>query len=93
MGAPQTEYQGSALDVSSPTNPLLVPIDFSPCSRSALRHACLLGEQLGATIDVVHIWAAPLYIAPDMSLEAPEGPGPTLWQYARIGVSREEPAR
>ena len=68
---------------------ILVPVDFSPCSRSALRHACLLGELLGATIDVVHIWPAPSYIEPHMALEAPEGPGPTLWQYARIGASRD----
>jgi nucleotide-binding universal stress UspA family protein len=68
---------------------ILVPVDFSPCSMSALRYACQLGELLGATIDVVHVWAAPSYIGPHMALEATEGPGPTLWQYARVGAARD----
>lgn len=45
MSAPKTEDQGSALDVSSPANCLLVPIDFSSASRDAFTFAMRLSRQ------------------------------------------------
>jgi universal stress protein A len=43
---------------------ILVPIDFSTCSRAALRFAVDLAQKLGAEIDVLHIWEAPTVVAP-----------------------------
>jgi nucleotide-binding universal stress UspA family protein len=41
---------------------ILVPIDYSPCSRTALRFAVDLAERYGATLDVVHVWDRPSYV-------------------------------
>ena len=35
---------------------LLVAIDFSDCSKEALRRADGMAKALGASIDVVHVW-------------------------------------
>jgi universal stress protein A len=34
---------------------ILVPVDFSPCSRKALQYAIPLAKQFGATVTVVHV--------------------------------------
>jgi nucleotide-binding universal stress UspA family protein len=39
-----------------PIKRILVPIDFSPCSRAALEHAAWLAELFDASIDVLHVW-------------------------------------
>jgi nucleotide-binding universal stress UspA family protein len=38
---------------------ILVPVDFSSCSRSALSHALSLGAQLGAALHVLHVTDVP----------------------------------
>lgn len=40
---------------------ILVPIDFSDCSRAALAQALFLAEQFGATIDVLHVAEVPWF--------------------------------
>jgi hypothetical protein len=52
----------------SPSRPMnikriLVPIDYSPCSRVALRLAAELGQRFGAALDVVHVWDRPSYVS------------------------------
>jgi nucleotide-binding universal stress UspA family protein len=44
---------------------LLVPVDFSACSRAALEYALFLGERFGASIDVLHVWDRPHGIGPE----------------------------
>ena len=39
-----------------PIRKILVPVDFSSCSRSALEHAVWLADEIGASIDVLHVW-------------------------------------
>ena len=36
---------------------ILVPVDFSPCSRAALEYAEDFAESLGASVDLLHVWA------------------------------------
>jgi nucleotide-binding universal stress UspA family protein len=38
---------------------LLVPVDFSPCSRAALDYAAFLGQRWSAELDVLHVWSPP----------------------------------
>jgi len=68
---------------------ILVPVDFSPCARAALDYAYFLGEQLGAAIEVIHVWHPPRYIGPDTALEVFAEPRNTQWEYARADVSKE----
>ena len=41
---------------------ILVPVDYSSCSRSALGFAAELAQRFGATLDVVHVWDRPSYV-------------------------------
>lgn len=40
---------------------ILVPVDFSDCSRAALSHALSLAEQVGAVVDVLHVAEVPSF--------------------------------
>lgn len=42
---------------------ILAPIDYSPNSRTSLDYASQLALELGASIDIVHVWDRPSYIA------------------------------
>ncbi|HZU96273.1 MAG TPA: universal stress protein [Planctomycetota bacterium] len=42
---------------------ILVPVDFSTCSKQALEYAVELAERYtGSSIDVLHVWEPPRYI-------------------------------
>lgn len=47
---------------------ILVPIDFSDCSRDALIYALSLAESLGASLEALHVVAPPPYVPLDMAL-------------------------
>jgi universal stress protein A len=69
---------------------LLVPVDFSERSAAALAYATELAARLGATIDVIHVWEPPAYVAPDMMISlAEEANQRTLVELARSEVSTE----
>ena len=40
-------------------NRILVPVDFTDPSRAALRYAAVLGAEVGASVDVLHVWHPP----------------------------------
>jgi hypothetical protein len=42
---------------------ILVPVDYSACSRGALRFAVELGRHFDGTLDVVHVWDRPSYVS------------------------------
>jgi universal stress protein A len=42
---------------------ILVPVDYSSCSRAALRLAAQLAQRFQATLDVVHVWDRPSYVS------------------------------
>src|ERR1041384_7548139 len=42
---------------------ILVGVDYSSCSRAALRFALDLAERLAARLDVVHVWDRPSYVS------------------------------
>jgi len=42
---------------------ILVPVDYSACSRSALRLAAELAQRLGGALEVLHVWNRPSYVS------------------------------
>jgi nucleotide-binding universal stress UspA family protein len=50
---------------------ILVPVDFSPPSRAAVRYAGQLAQELGATIDLLHIWRPPTFIPAGLMVVVP----------------------
>jgi nucleotide-binding universal stress UspA family protein len=50
---------------------ILVPVDYSPCSRAALRFAVELAQRFEATLDIVHCWDRPSYVS-DVSMTTTE---------------------
>jgi nucleotide-binding universal stress UspA family protein len=61
---------------------ILVPIDFSSCSRVALGKAAELAKSFGAAVDLVHVWEAPAFVAPE-AMVGVAGSSQTLSQLAR----------
>jgi nucleotide-binding universal stress UspA family protein len=51
-------------------NRILVPVDFSESSHAALEFAGLIGAQLGAKIDVLHVWSPPEEVESKLELLA-----------------------
>jgi nucleotide-binding universal stress UspA family protein len=48
---------------------ILVPVDFSDCSRAALQYAIHFGNALkAATLDVLHVWQAPSFLEPEAKI-------------------------
>ncbi|MCC6215990.1 MAG: universal stress protein [Polyangiaceae bacterium] len=62
---------------------ILVATDFSECSQLALRAACELGSKLGATVDVVHVWEMPAFVAPDLVVASAGTDTETLLAHTR----------
>lgn len=47
---------------------ILLPVDFSDCSRAALRHATFIGDEFGSEIHVLHVWDIPGHLRPDLTV-------------------------
>jgi nucleotide-binding universal stress UspA family protein len=68
---------------------ILVPVDFSPCSRAALDYAVELAEQTRASVDVLHV-AEPRYAGPpEALLLAPDAAGGQAWGQPRADMFHE----
>lgn len=68
---------------------ILVPIDFSACSRAALEYAESLAERFGATIDLIYVWEVPPYIPPESMVGVPGHDTQTLVQVAHQNAEQE----
>lgn len=68
---------------------ILVPVDFSPCSRAALDYAVFLSERIGATIDVLHVWEPPQHAAPEMFVLWHQDSHLTLSEFAESEAAQE----
>jgi nucleotide-binding universal stress UspA family protein len=65
----------------------LVGVDFSECSRLALRRAAELAAAVGAELDVVHVWQVPAFLSPDAMI------GQTPQQLQNLAHITEQQAR
>lgn len=69
---------------------ILVPIDFSTCSRQALAHAVELSERyFGAWIDVLHVWEPPRFVGADTPVLGLGKTATTIEQIARVETMKE----
>ena len=50
---------------------ILVPIDFSPASKRALRYACTLAERFDASIHLMHVLYNPYMMGAFMDVYGP----------------------
>jgi nucleotide-binding universal stress UspA family protein len=71
---------------------ILVPLDFSECSRVALERAVALAAAVGASVEVLHVAETPAMVSPDLMVTIPNQPSQTITQWvlqeAEKGVNR-----
>jgi len=68
---------------------ILVPTDFSEGSRTALDYAMFMARQVGARLELLHVWEAPYYLLQDAMLSLPGQAPQPLGRYARDLAQRE----
>ena len=68
---------------------ILVPVDFSACSAKALGCAASFAKLFGASVDVLHVWEPPRYVAPELMVQVPSYPDQTVAQFARTEAAKE----
>ncbi len=71
---------------------VLVPVDLSDCSTAAVDYGAFLGRELGAQIDVLHVWSPPAELAHmmrDLTVTDPEGRKGALAQVIRTWAGRK----
>ncbi|QSQ15774.1 universal stress protein [Myxococcus landrumensis] len=68
---------------------ILVPVDLSEGSRSVVDYALHLASPFGASVDVVHAWEPPQYVAPDLLVAAPGWNSLSLEQVAMETANKE----
>ena len=49
---------------------ILVPVDFSDASRAALEYATELARAFDGSMDILHVWEAPIYVTQATPLES-----------------------
>jgi nucleotide-binding universal stress UspA family protein len=72
-----------------PIKKILVPTDFSDCSREALDYAVGLARTVGASIEVLYVWQLPSYIGPEAALLGTGGNGLPIATYIRQEAAAE----
>lgn len=68
---------------------ILVPTDFSEGSRAALSYAKFMAREVGARLELLHVWEAPYYLLQDAMLSLPGQAPQPLGRYARDLAQRE----
>lgn len=72
--------------VMSTIRRILVPVDFSECSRAAFDQAVEIGRRFEAEVDVLHVWEAPTFVPADVVVAANAN---SLMELARTSAERD----
>ncbi len=62
-------------------NRILVPVDFSDCSREAASLALSWSTSFKASVTVLHAWQTPHFVSPDLMVSLPDEPGRPFLDY------------
>ncbi|RKH07563.1 universal stress protein [Corallococcus praedator] len=68
---------------------ILVPVDLKDGSRSVVEYAMQLARPFGATVDIIHAWEPPQYVAPDLLVASPGWDAQSLETMARDTAGKE----
>ncbi|HEX8820530.1 MAG TPA: universal stress protein [Archangium sp.] len=68
---------------------ILVPVDLMEGSRTILDYAVQLARPFNASIEVMHAWEPPQYVAPDLLVAAP-GWNPQSLEKTALEAARKE---
>ena len=68
---------------------ILVPVDYSNCSRESLRFAVGLAQKLQASLDVVHVWDRPSYVSDALLVTHPDRSSGSLVDFIRNNAQRD----
>ena len=68
---------------------ILVPVEYSDHCRTALEYAGGLAAQLGASIDVIHVWERPSFVPDSLVVAEPGQAARSLIELIREGAERE----
>ena len=70
------------------TKKLLVPVDFSDCSKAALAYAAHFGKALAVdSVDVMHVWQPPRFVGPDTRVQSTEGAELSLIEFVKTAAA------
>jgi nucleotide-binding universal stress UspA family protein len=72
---------------AAPIHRILVPVDFSPCSRAALEYAAELADRNDAKVEVLHVHEPAPYVGPSVLAMMPSPP--RRWDETQGDVLRE----
>ncbi len=61
---------------------ILVPVDFSECSKRALNQALVLAERFDSSIELLHVYEPP-YSVGDAIIHRPDSPSMSMQDYIR----------
>jgi len=68
---------------------ILVPVDYSECSRAALRAALEIAQKFGSSIEVVHVWDRPTYVSDVLMVGGQGHPQKSLVDLIRENAERD----
>jgi universal stress protein A len=68
---------------------ILVPVDYSDCSRAALAVAAEVAKTFGAALDVVHVWDRPAYASDTVMVRHPNGEARSLVEMVQENARAE----
>lgn len=68
---------------------ILVPVDFSPCSQTALDYAVFVAERFKASLEVLHVWEAPQYLGMEVMVQVPGEVGQSLSQFVQAQARQD----
>jgi universal stress protein A len=72
-----------------PVQRILVPVDYSSCSRAALSFALDLAQRYQASLDVVHVWDRPAYMTDAVMMSTEPVHGKSLFRLIADNAQRD----